>query len=54
MANNKNRHVVRNPNGGWDMKVPRASRAGTLLDAQAAAAAPELPPKVRCGVVGNT
>ena len=37
MAKNNNRHVVRNRNGGWDVKAPRASRASAHRDTQAAA-----------------
>lgn len=33
------RHVVRNPSGGWDVKKPGASRASAHSDTQAAAEA---------------
>ena len=36
MANN-NRHVVPNPDGGWDVKAPHASRASSHHDTQAEA-----------------
>ena len=32
-----NRHVVPNPDGGWDVKAPGASRASTHHDTQSAA-----------------
>ena len=36
MSNNKhNRHVVPNPNGGWDVKKPGAARASSHHDTQA-------------------
>ncbi len=31
------RHIVRNPNGGWDVKRPNASRASAHLPTQGAA-----------------
>ncbi len=38
MVKSNNRHVVRNPNGGWDVKAPGAKRAsshhGTQADAE--------------------
>jgi hypothetical protein len=34
MARNE-RHVVRNPEGGWDVRAPGASRASAHLDTQA-------------------
>lgn len=37
MAKNNNRHVVRNPDGGWDVKAPGASRASAHRETQAAA-----------------
>lgn len=36
MARNQ-RHVVRNPTGGWDVKKPGAQRASAHLPTQAAA-----------------
>ena len=36
MARNQ-RHVVRNPNGGWDVKKPGAQRASAHLPTQSAA-----------------
>lgn len=33
------RHVVPNPNGGWDVKAPGASRTSAHTDTQAAAIA---------------
>lgn len=39
MAKNSpnSRHVVQNPNGGWDVKKPDASRASRHYDTQAEA-----------------
>ena len=37
MSNTNNRHVVPNPNGGWDVKKPGARRASTHHETQAAA-----------------
>lgn len=34
---NESRHVVRSPNGGWDVKAPGASRASANLPTQAEA-----------------
>jgi Uncharacterized protein conserved in bacteria (DUF2188) len=34
---NKNRHVVKNPNGGWDVKAPNADCASSHHDTQAQA-----------------
>jgi hypothetical protein len=36
MARNE-RHVVKNPNGGWDVKKPGATRSSAHLPTQAAA-----------------
>ncbi|TXR51557.1 DUF2188 domain-containing protein [Quadrisphaera setariae] len=36
---NANRHVVANPNGGWDVKKPGSSKAGAHADTQADAIA---------------
>lgn len=35
MGNSNNRHVVPNPNGGWDVKAPGADRASAHLPTQA-------------------
>jgi hypothetical protein len=35
MARDNDRHVVPNPEGGWDVKKPGASRASTHHDTQA-------------------
>ena len=35
MSGSNNRHVVPNPDGGWDVKAPRADRASTHHDTQA-------------------
>lgn len=37
MSKMNRRHVVPNPNGGWDVKAPGASRASAHYDTQAAA-----------------
>lgn len=37
MSNDNNRHVVPNPDGGWDVKAPGAKRASTHHDTQAEA-----------------
>lgn len=34
MSSEKNRHVVPNPDGGWDVKKPGANRASTHHDTQ--------------------
>jgi hypothetical protein len=34
MANSNDRHVVPNPDGGWDVKAPGAERASAHLDTQ--------------------
>jgi len=34
---NETRHVVRNPQGGWDIKKPNASRVSAHLSTQSAA-----------------
>lgn len=34
MTNTKNRHVVPNPDGGWDFKAPGADRASSHHDTQ--------------------
>ena len=39
MAGRNERHVVRNPKGGWDVTKPRASRASSHHDTQADAEA---------------
>jgi hypothetical protein len=39
MANDNNRHVVPNPQGGWDVVAPGASRASSHHDTQAHAIA---------------
>lgn len=35
MATENNRHVVPNPDGGWDVKKPGAGRASAHTDTQA-------------------
>lgn len=35
MGNDNSRHVVPNPDGGWDVKAPGASRASSHHDTQA-------------------
>ena len=35
MAEGNNRHVVPNPNGGWDVVAPNAGRASAHRDTQA-------------------
>lgn len=35
MANNNDRHVVPNPNGGWDVVKPNAQRASSHHNTQA-------------------
>jgi uncharacterized protein YdaT len=35
MSKDSDRHVVRNPDDGWDVKKPGASRASTHHDTQA-------------------
>ena len=35
MSNDNSRHVVPNPNGGWDVKAPGADRASAHADTQA-------------------
>lgn len=37
MANDNERHVVPNPNGGWDVVKPNAQRASSHHDTQAEA-----------------
>lgn len=37
MGNDNPRHVVPNPDGGWDVKAPGASRASSHHDTQAEA-----------------
>jgi len=37
VAQDNNRHVVPNPNGGWDVVAPNADRASAHLDTQGAA-----------------
>jgi len=37
MSNDNNRHVVPNPDGGWDVKAPGAGRASTHHNTQAEA-----------------
>ena len=37
MAKRNERHVVKNPNGGWDVKAPHAGRASSHHDTQAQA-----------------
>lgn len=37
MSTVNNRHVVPNPDGGWDVRAPGASRASTHHDTQAEA-----------------
>lgn len=37
MTNTKNRHVVPNPDGGWDVKAPGADRASSHHATQAQA-----------------
>jgi len=37
MSTDNNRHVVRNPDGGWDVKKPNADRASSHHDTQAEA-----------------
>lgn len=37
MSKSGNRHVVPNPDGGWDVKKPGASRASSHHDTQAEA-----------------
>ncbi|WP_420365885.1 DUF2188 domain-containing protein [Curtobacterium sp. L3-7] len=37
MTKPNNRHVVPNPNGGWDVKAPGASRSSAHTDTQAQA-----------------
>jgi hypothetical protein len=39
MADRKQRHVVRNPKGGWDVKKPGGSRSSGHFDTQAEAEA---------------
>ncbi|MFC2625062.1 MAG: DUF2188 domain-containing protein [Propionibacterium acidifaciens] len=39
MSKMNRRHVVPNPNGGWDVRAPGASRASAHYDTQAAAQA---------------
>jgi len=39
MSNDNNRHVVPNPDGGWDVKAPGAQRASAHTDTQADAIA---------------
>lgn len=34
MSSSNRRHVVRNPDGGWDVRAPGASRASTHHDTQ--------------------
>ena len=34
VAQNNNRHVVPNPDGGWDVRAPGAQRASAHLDKQ--------------------
>ncbi len=34
MSSSNNRHVVPNPDGGWDVKAPGASRASSHHDTQ--------------------
>ena len=34
MSNDNRRHVVQNPDGGWDIKKPGASRASGHTDTQ--------------------
>jgi hypothetical protein len=34
MSSENNRHVVKNPNGGWDIKKPNASRVSGHTDTQ--------------------
>lgn len=38
-SNSANRHVVKNPKGGWDVKAPGGARAGAHEKTQQAAAA---------------
>jgi hypothetical protein len=37
MANNTNRHIVPNPNGGWDVQAPGGKRASAHTATQAEA-----------------
>ncbi|MFJ3321126.1 DUF2188 domain-containing protein [Curtobacterium sp. NPDC086286] len=37
MTNSNDRHVVQNPNGGWDVTAPGASRVSAHTPTQAAA-----------------
>lgn len=37
MTKPNNRHVVPNPNGGWDVRAPGASRSSAHTDTQAQA-----------------
>lgn len=37
MSNDESRHVTPNPDGGWDVRAPGASRASAHLDKQAEA-----------------
>jgi len=37
MSNENDRHVVKNPAGGWDVKKPNADRASAHADTQAEA-----------------
>lgn len=39
MSNQNRRHVVQNPNGGWDVKAPGASRSSARTNTQADAIA---------------
>ncbi len=39
MSSKDDRHVVPNPDGGWDVKAPNADRASKHEDTQAAATA---------------
>ena len=39
MAKRNERHIVSNPNGGWDVKKPGSSRASSHHDTQAEAEA---------------
>lgn len=34
MSSSNNRHVIPNPNGGWDVRAPGADRASTHHDTQ--------------------
>lgn len=37
MPNSNNRHIVQNPNGGWDVKGANAGRSSAHTDTQAQA-----------------